>query len=430
MRITYLHQYFQTPSQGVVGVSGTRSYEFGRRFVAMGHKVNVVTSLTTMDGNTSKGWFTTQEAGIEVHWFPVLYSNRMGFLRRVWAFWRFAVVSARKAAALDADLIFATSTPLTIAIPAIYACRRKRIPMVFEVRDIWPEAPRQMGVLTNPVLLWLARRLERAAYRAAAHVIALSPGQRTLVIEAGTPQEKVSMIPNCCDLDLFSPDTDGTARRKALGLGERFVMVYFGCMGPANGLEFILDAAAEILRRKVDEVVFVLHGDGGQRPLLEARKEREGLHNVIFSDYVNEKNSVAELAAAADVCLTIYKNLPILYTCSPNKMFDALAAGKPILTNMPGWLQQLIVENECGIFVEPDNVHDFADKVISLKNDPQRVAMFARNARTLAERAFSRDLLARELEAILMNIQSARNDGRTSSDDSAREHACGRKGAG
>ena len=158
---------------------------------------------------------------------------------------------------------------------------------------------------------------------------------------------------------------------------------------------------AELKRRGVNDIVFVLHGDGKERPMLEARQKREGLDNVVFSDQDLPKSEVAQLVAAADIAMTIYKNVPILYTCSPNKMFDSFAAGKPVLTNMPGWLQDLVEENDAGVFVEPDNSQDLADKTVYLYEHPELCKTYGENARRLAETEFARDKLTRKLEAVL-----------------------------
>jgi glycosyltransferase involved in cell wall biosynthesis len=172
-------------------------------------------------------------------------------------------------------------------------------------------------------------------------------------------------------------------------------------MGPANGLDFVLDAAAELRRRGDTRAVFVLHGDGKMRPQLEARKVREGLDNVVFSDPLADKSRVAEIVAAADVGMTIYKNLPVLYTCSPNKMFDTMAAGRAILTNMPGWLSDTVEQNGCGVGVKPDDPRDFADRVQQLLADRGGVVEMGRRARVLAEREFARDILAARLLKVI-----------------------------
>jgi glycosyltransferase involved in cell wall biosynthesis len=217
---------------------------------------------------------------------------------------------------------------------------------------------------------------------------------------AGISKDKITVIPNAADLDLFHPQIDGREMRERLGLNGKFALAYFGTMGLANGLGFVLDAAAELKRRRVEDIVFVLHGDGMERLQLEARAAQEGLNNITFSG-PSPKHLMAEFVAAADVCMTIFKNIPVLRTCSPNKLFDALAAGKPILTNMPGWLGSIAEKDRTGVLVQPDDPIDFADKVIWMRDHPDEMQIFSRNARTLAEESFSRDVLARRLEIVL-----------------------------
>jgi len=159
VKIIYLHQYFNTPDMS----GGTRSYEMARRMVAAGHEVQMVTSYREPGSNRSE-WFKTEEAGIQVHWYPVPYSNHMSFAQRIKAFFSFALAARKKAVELDGDIIFATSTPLTIALPAVSASRKKKIPMVFEVRDLWPEMPIAVGALKNPLMRFAAHKLEHWAY--------------------------------------------------------------------------------------------------------------------------------------------------------------------------------------------------------------------------------------------------------------------------
>ncbi len=394
MRILYLHQYFMTRA----GVGGTRSYEFARRFVARGHEVSMVTAASAGGGGHER------VEGIDV--IPVRggYSDyvsgtKLGYGRRLLEFVRFALGAAWTVLrAPRPDVVYATSPPLTMALPAVVAARRHRVPLVFEVRDLWPEAPIQMGALSNPLAQRLARALERFVYRSAAHVIALSPGMRDGVIAAGVPPEKVTLVPNASDLELFSPDVDGSEVRERLGLGERFVVSYFGTMGEANDLTQVIEAAERI---EDGSVAFVLHGDGKRRAELEALARRRGTDNVIFSEPIPDKASVARLAAASDACMTIFKDVPILYTCSPNKLFDTFAAGRAAIVNTPGWLRELVEDNEAGVYARAGDPGDLAAKVAFLRDHPEETRRYGENARRLAEAKVSRDLLAERALGVL-----------------------------
>jgi glycosyltransferase involved in cell wall biosynthesis len=407
MHIMYLHQYFITRSQ----VGGIRSYEFARHFVEQGHKVTMLT--VTYKHSAWKGGalrHNWQVDGIDVVELRAgrpgrAHGTKVPYPTRIARFLQFALASSAVVTRLPRpDVVFATSTPLTIGIPGLVASKFHRAPLVFEVRDLWPEAPIQMGALRNPVVIALARWFERTIYRHSARVIALSPGMRDGVVEAGMPPAQVSMIPNASDLDLFSPELDGTEFRTRLGIGERFMCIYFGAMGEANDLIQVVEAARLLQEQGESGLVFVLHGDGKRRPELEAFCRRHELTNVIFSDEIPDKRTLAHLVAASDVCMTIYKNVPILYTCSPNKLFDTFAAGRPAIVNSPGWLKELVEEHEAGIFVRPDDAAHLAERVVFLRDHPEIVSAYGQNARRLAEQCFDRKKLAAQLLSVLESV--------------------------
>ena len=375
MQILYLHQFFITRA----GVGGTRSYEFARRFVASGHRVRMVTAgegASTVDG-------------IDVVGVPGAYSDYMSATAstdrdRMVAFGRFA--AGATAAALRGprpDVIYATTPPLTIAAPALAAVARWRAPLVFEVRDLWPEAPIQMGALSNPRLQRQARSLERQAYRRARRVIALSPGIRDGVIGAGVPAGKVVLVPNASDLDLFRPSPPP----------ERFLVSYFGTMGEANDLTIAIEAA-----RLLPDMPFVLMGDGKRR----AELERSAPPNVEFPGPASSKEEVATLAARSGACLTFFKDVPVLATNSPNKLFDTFAAGRPAIVNMDGWMRQLVEDNDAGLYVR--DAADLVQKLAWLRAHPEEVSRMGRNGRDLAEREFDRDLLAGRVLEVLEEV--------------------------
>jgi glycosyltransferase involved in cell wall biosynthesis len=405
MHILYLHQYFITRN----GSGGTRSYEFARYLIEQGHQVTMVTAADPAfpwNGGLMRKRMQDGIIVVELKAGSADYQGgtAVAYSRRILTFAQFALASAMAVLRLPhPDVVFATSTPLTIGLPGILASKYHGVPMVFEVRDLWPEAPIQMGALRHPAAVLLARWIERSIYRRAAHIVALSPGMRDGVLDAGVPAERVSVIPNAADLDLFSPDLDGTAFRERLGLQGKFVCTYFGTMGEANDLSQVVEAARILHERQERDIVFVLYGKGRRRPFLEAFCRKHNLTNVMFCDPI-PKQAVAHLLAAADVSMTIFRNVPALYACSPNKLFDTFAAGRAAIVNTPMWLRELVEDNACGVYVRPDDALDLADQITYLRDHPDLVQTYGRNARRLAERSFDRRKLAAQLLAIFEQV--------------------------
>lgn len=406
MNILYLHQYFATRK----GMTGTRSYEFARYLVGKGHRVDMITSglanreFAVPDGKQCAEF---EVDGINVVAIAAAYNDPqlgtdMSGWRRMLDFYRFARLAGRIGKGLaKPDVVFATHTPLTIGLAGLALGRHFDVPFVFEVRDLWPEALVNVGALKNPVGIWWLQRMAKKIYAGANHIVALSPGMKEGIVRAGVPDAKVTVIPNASDLDLFRPDVDGSAQRKRLGLGERFAAIYFGAMGLANGLDYAIEAARILAQRGKDQIVLVLHGGGGKRAELERMVRDLELTNVVFSDLAPDKAEVARIVAGCDVCMTIYRAAKE-HTWSPNKMFDALAAGKPVLINVPGWLGETVENNNCGKSLDPHSPRALADALEELAADPELCRRMGENARALAEREFARDKLADRLETVLL----------------------------
>lgn len=401
MHILYFHQYFNTRQS----TGGTRSYEFARRLIIAKHDVTIVTSGAQQNLSSVDEVDGIKVIRLKAGFIGNFQKTKIGYKARILEFLKFAILSCFVVGKISKpDIVFATSTPLTIGIPGFWASFWYRVPLVFEVRDLWPEAPIQIGAIKNPVIISLGKWFERHIYKYSSHIIALSPGIRNSIINAGMPPDKVTMLPNSSDLDLFSPSIDGTAIRKKLSLENKFVCTYFGAMGEANDLTFVAKAAKILNDQRERNILFVLHGDGKRRVWLEKYRRKYSLPNILFSDPVSDKTYVAQLAAASDLLMTIYKDLPVLYTCSPNKFFDSLAAGKPVLINTPGWLKELVELNKVGLAVKPGNAEDIAEKVKFLSKRPDLCREYGKNARKLAERQFSRDILAKKLEIVFLNV--------------------------
>lgn len=408
MKIIYLHQYFNTPSMP----GGTRSYEMARRLVAKGHEVHMVTSWREEDGRTE--WFQTEEDGIFVHWLPVAYSNHMSYGQRIRAFVRFAQGAARKAASLGGDIVFATSTPLTIALPAVYAAWRKKVPMVFEVRDLWPELPIAMGALRNPILRWVARRLELWAYEHAESVVALSPGMRDGVVAAGYSPARVAVIPNSCDIDFFqsaSPEAARRFREQRPWLGDRPLLVYTGTFGRINGVGYMVDLAVR-LKTIAPEVRILLVGDGQEAEEVRAKAADAGvLADNLHMERQIPKREIPALLAAADMASSLFIDLPEMRANSANKFFDGLAAAKPILLNYGGWQAELVEASGCGLVAWNRPLDEVARQVAGHITDRAWLELAGQAAQVLARKLFDRDVLALQLEQTLIQASKYKGDG-------------------
>ncbi|MEM7041657.1 MAG: glycosyltransferase family 4 protein [Pseudomonadota bacterium] len=405
LKIVYLHQYFSTPKMNLGGI---RSYEMAKRLVAWGHEVHVVTSDTsgaaTNEQNTD--WVETDENGVHVHWLPVPYHNSMGFAQRVKAFLRFAAAAARKAASIDGDLVFATSTPLTIALPGVWAAKRRKRPMVFEVRDLWPEIPIAIGALKSKPVIMAAQWLERFSYRNSAAVIALSPGMRDGVTKVGYPDNRITIIPNAADLDLFDvPEDAGRAfRQRYPWLQDRPMVLYGGTFGFMNGVSYLPKLAAEVMPINPD-IRFVAIGSGAEKDQVRKTASELGVldKNFFIIERVN-KEEMPAIHKAADVVTSLFIDLPEMRANSANKFFDGLASGTPVAINYGGWHADLLREANAGLLLDPRDLAGSAKSLAGHLEDRSWLEQAGKNARELAKSQFARDDLARRLEGVLTDV--------------------------
>lgn len=406
MRILYFHQHFSTP----LGSTGTRSYEFARRLAARGHAVTMVCGsygggVTGLQGPYLRGMRRGAVAGFEVIEFELPYSNADRFVRRSWIFLKFVARSLRIALFTPCDVLFATSTPLTVAIPGIFAKLLRRRRFVFEVRDLWPELPREMGVIRNPVVLWLMDLLETLAYKSADACIGLAPGI-VAGIRRKAPAKRVAMIPNGSDVNANERENALPAELAAtLARYEgKLKCIFTGAHGIANGLDAVLDAAAELKRRGRDDIVLLFIGAGMQKPALVQRARDAGLEACVFLAPM-PKEVLVEVQKHVDVGLMILANVPAFYNgTSPNKFFDYLSAGLPVLINYPGWLAGLVDAEGSGVAVPPGESRAFADALERLAGNPVQRQEMGRRARALAQQQFSRDALASQFLEFIESV--------------------------
>jgi glycosyltransferase involved in cell wall biosynthesis len=381
---------------------GTRSYEMARRLVEWGHEVHIVTSWRK--ASPYPDWFEESIDGIHIHWLPMPYDNAMGFKDRMQAFVRFAIKAGQRAAALRGDVVFATSTPLTIALPGAFAAWKLKVPMVFEVRDLWPDVPIAMGFLRHPLSKAAARWLERFAYVRSVRVVALSDGMADGVVQAGYPRQCVSVIPNSSDLDLFQHSSAGAQRFREAHpeLDGGPIVLYPGTLGKANGVSYLADLAKGMLERRPD-VRFVVIGEGAEADLISNTAQELGVLGVNFFQYAAmPKKVLVDAFSAASVVISLCIDEPALRANSANKFFDALASGTAVAINYGGWQKSLLEETGAGVALGPDPQGAVAP-LLALLNTPQQLAECGRRARELAEQRFDRDKLTRQVERVLLD---------------------------
>lgn len=402
MKILYFHQHFTTPSIG----GGTRSYEFARKLIERGHHVALVcgeTAKMELPPTDVKDLYRGDVDGIDVIQINLPYSNSDGIAKRALIFMKFAWKGIQIAMKEEYDLLFATSTPLTAGIPGIWMkwFARKKRKFVFEVRDLWPELPKALG-MKNPFLLWGMGMLERLSYRKADGCIGLSPGICE-GIKRIVQDKPLEMIPNGCDLEIFQPGKREELQLKGV-LPTDTVAVFTGAHGIANGLEAVLDMASVLKERGRGDIKIAFIGNGRVKPDLVKRTKEEGLDNCLFFDPV-PKTVLNKIVSSADIGLMVLKNVPAFYYgTSPNKFFDYIASGLPVVNNYPGWLSDMICENNCGVVVPPDNAAAFADALIYLIDHPEKSRTMGANSRLLAEKQFSRDQLSDKFVDFLERI--------------------------
>jgi glycosyltransferase involved in cell wall biosynthesis len=380
VKVLILHQYFKTPQTG----GSLRSYYLAKALVENGVETVVIT--------THNGLEVKKEIveGIEVHYLPIPYDNRFGFFKRVSSFLKFVGSIVKEASQFkDADVCYAISTPLTIGLAAIWIKKRYKIPYYFEVGDLWPDAPIQIGIIKNAILKSVLFKLEKSIYKRAKTIVALSESIK-IEIERKVKGKKIHIIPNMADTGFYKPEPKHIDLEVKFGVQNKFVVSYVGTIGRANGLEFFLACAEASVKMPIQ---FVMCGEGAMLGGLKNTVYEKKLSNVTFVP-AQDRDGVREVLNVTDAAFVSFQPLPVLETGSPNKYFDALAAGKLIIINFDGWIKEEILKNRCGIHVYPHNPNDFVNGITAFLSNPKLLLNYQTAARKLAESTYSRTLLS------------------------------------
>jgi glycosyltransferase involved in cell wall biosynthesis len=400
VHILLIHQVFVRPQDP----GGTRHYEFAQQLVRRGHQVTVLAGTRSYLTGELLGADRRQtlEPGLEVVRSWVLGGAGRGAFGRMMAFASFVVSAFLAGLRIPAvSLIWGTSPPLSQAWTAWALARMKGAPWLLEVRDLWPAFAVQMGVMRNRAVIAVARWLERFLYRRADRIVLNSPGFVSHLLASGAEASKLAFIPNGVDTQLFDPAAEGGELRRLAGLEGKFIALYAGAHGMANDLWQLL-AAAEVLRED-PRIAFVLVGDGREKVALQAKVRAVGLSNVIFLPPV-EKARVPNLLVDADCGLVVLKPIPLFTTTYPNKMFDYMAAGKPVVLALDGVARRLVEEADAGVCVPPGDPPALAAALRELAGDPALARKLGQRGRVYVETHYDRAQLALQMEGLMRDL--------------------------
>lgn len=372
MKVLILHQHFKTPQTG----GAIRSYYLAKALKEHGHEPVVVTA--DHEGNER----VEMIEGIEIRYVSVVYDNSFGFYARGWSFLKFVFLAGGEARRVGkVDLCYAISVPITVSIIARWMRFWRRVPYILEVGDLWPDAPIELGFVKNELFKKLLFRIERLAYRKAKAIVALSPDIKK-VVESRAPGKSVYLVPNMSDCEFFTPEVKSPSLERDFGVQGKFVISYVGALGFANGLDYLLECARMSLKASLP-VHFLVAGDGALRDRLIKNASDLGLTNVTFLPFT-DRDGVKRIMNVTDAVFVCYRNAKVLSTGSPNKFFDGLAAGKMIIVNFTGWIEEQIIANNCGVVLDARNPTDFVAKMSPVVQDRLRINSSQESARKLA----------------------------------------------
>jgi len=392
MKIIYIHQYFKTLKDW----GGTRSYYLAKAMMNAGHEVHLITSH-----NDTKKKIEDVD-GIKVYYLPLKYEQVYSPLRKLQAHIQFIFSSYGQAAKIkNVDLVYATSTPLTVGITAIMLKKRRRLKYIFEVRDLWPEVPIALGIIKNGLIKNILFDLTKRIYKNASAIVSLSPGITDGIKRYSLPTS-IYELPNFADTNLFHPTLeDADLKKQYLPNGE-FGIVHFGAIGRINHLDFFLDAAEASLKENLPLIFFII-GEGSEKDRLEKEKQSRGIKNLILIPPVPKEQINTWLSIMTFSYISV-ANIPVLSANSANKLYDSLAAGKICISNIEGWQQEMLEREQCGFNANPLKPEEFLQKIKPFLENETLRKTYSTNARSVAEREYSEIVIAARLIRLLEGL--------------------------
>ncbi|MBA4375508.1 MAG: glycosyltransferase WbuB [Anaerolinea sp.] len=402
MHILLIHQAFAALDEP----GGTRHHEIAKYLVKHGHSVTIITSsVSYLTGKTkinSNPWVSKErpEMGITILRAFTYSALHRSFFHRILSFFSFMFSSFIIGLGVkNVSAVWGTSPPIFQGWTAWLLACLKRVPFLFEVRDLWPAFAIAVGILKSKILIWLSLWLEAFLYKHADELVVNSPGFIEHVTRRGA--KNVSLIENGVDLTMFDLEQSGNEFRKKHHLENKFVVLYAGAHGISNDLEVVLSSAKITLDDPA--IVYIFVGDGKEKSNLIQQAEQKHLTNVCFIPPV-PKNEMNEVLASADVCVAILKPIEMYKTTYPNKVFDYMAAGKPVLLLIDGVIREVIEKADAGIFIEPGNASALAAQIKILKDNSDKTNLMGRLGREYVDLHFNREKLAEKINTIFCQM--------------------------
>lgn len=397
MKIVYFYQYFSTPK----GAWGTRVYEFASEWVKQGHDVTVVTSVYSKSDIKATKFIENQNfEGIKVKIINVSIDNKQSFLKRIWTFIQYAFMSSWYALTLPADIVIASSGPITVGIPGLISKYFRNRKLVFETRDLWPEGAIELGIIKNKTVQKIAYWFEKKCYNASSLIVTLSPGMKTY-IENKHHHKNVISVTNAANIDLFSTPQEFP---KNIDYVKPFqYAIYTGNIGEVNNSYWLYNAAKELQNKNRNDIKILLIGDGKQRDELVALAKESNLENFIVLGLM-PKQDLIPLIQHAIVSLVPLKGTPVLDTSSPNKFFESLAAGVPVIQNTNGWMKDFLELHKVGFTIDPNSPSELAEKLIELNDNKKQLSEMKPIAMNIAKKEFDKNVLAQKMLSALLKI--------------------------
>jgi glycosyltransferase involved in cell wall biosynthesis len=396
MKIVYFYQYFSTPK----GSWGTRVYEFAAEWVKLGHEVTVVTSVYSKSDLKAEKFIEDQDFdGIKVKIINVTIDNKQPFLKRIFSFIQYALTSSWFALTLKADIVIASSGPITVGIPGLIAKYVRGRKLVFETRDLWPEGAIELGVIKNPMIKKMSYWFEKRCYNASSLIVSLSSGMRKhIVARHGHPN--VIDVTNAANIELFSTPQPFNSKGE---IETKKYAIYTGNIGDVNNSWWLLKAAHELSKGGRDDIKILMIGEGQQRAEIEAEAKKLGLKNFVRWGLMPKENLVG-LIQNSMVSLVPLKGTAVLDTSSPNKFFESLAAGIPLIQNTNGWMKDFLEDHQIGFTLDPNNPLLLAQTLIQLDAEPEKLEFMGIKAAEIAKKEFDKTYLAYKMLKALEKI--------------------------